>query len=61
MFSRNGSQFVLILSQDQGEDAGAFRHIVLFNTEENSEEQALTKGKFVVTEIVGWHHEKNLM
>lgn len=61
IFSKNGSQFVLILSQDQGEDAGGFRHVVLYNNEENSEAQALTKGTFVVTEIVGWNHEDNIM
>lgn len=61
VFSKNGSQLVLILSQDQGGDAGGFRHVVLYNNGENSEAQALTKGKFVVTEITGWNHEDNLM
>lgn len=61
VFSKNGSEFVLILSQDQGGDVGAFRHIVLYSREENSLGQALTKGKFVVNEILGWNHQENEM
>lgn len=60
-FSKNGSQLALILSQEQGSEAGAFRHIVLYNTDENANGQAITSGKFVVTEIVGWNHEDDLM
>lgn len=53
---------VLILSQDQdGTDEG-FRHIVMFDTTTvNAPRQALTQGKFVVTSILGWNHENNLM
>ncbi|XP_057672414.1 venom dipeptidyl peptidase 4 isoform X1 [Diorhabda carinulata] len=61
IFSKDGSKLILILSQDQGENAGGYRHIVLFNRTENAEGQPLTLGKFVVTTIVGWNHENNLI
>lgn len=61
IFSSDGSKFVLILSQDQGGADGSYRHIVLFNREENAQGQALTKGTFVVTEILSWNEEDNLM
>nr|XP_022918753.1 venom dipeptidyl peptidase 4 isoform X1 [Onthophagus taurus] len=53
-FSLDGSQLILILSQDQGNNAGGYRHIVKLNRQENSELEALTHGKFVVTEILKW-------
>ncbi|KAG5896521.1 hypothetical protein JTB14_020494 [Gonioctena quinquepunctata] len=60
IFSKDGSKFVLILSQDQGGNSG-YRHIVMFNTIENAQEMPLTKGKFVVTSILAWEHENNLI
>ncbi|XP_018579789.1 venom dipeptidyl peptidase 4 isoform X2 [Anoplophora glabripennis] len=60
-FSSDGSKLILILSQDQGGDSGSYRHIVLFNREENAEEQPLTAGTFVVTEILSWNQEDNLI
>ncbi|CAH1108966.1 unnamed protein product [Psylliodes chrysocephalus] len=62
IFSKDGSKMVLILSQDQdGTDEG-FRHIVMFDTTTvNAPQQALTQGKFVVTSILGWNHENNLI
>ncbi|KAJ8970898.1 hypothetical protein NQ317_009050, partial [Molorchus minor] len=61
IFSSDGSKFVLILSQDQGNSLGSYRHIVLYNTEENSEGEALTSGTFVVTEILAWNHDDDLI
>ncbi|KAJ8921034.1 hypothetical protein NQ315_015830 [Exocentrus adspersus] len=61
VFSGDGSKFVLILSQDQGGDTGSYRHLVLFNREEDAQDQALTQGAFVVTEILAWNHQDNLI
>lgn len=60
-FSSDGSKLILILSQDQGGDSGSYRHIVLFNREEDAQEQPLTEGTFVVTEILAWNQEDNLI
>lgn len=61
-FSADGSQLILILSQPQDGNLGSFRHVTLLNThEEQSTPQAITKGAFVVTEIVTWDVKSNLM
>ncbi|KAL3280819.1 hypothetical protein HHI36_004050 [Cryptolaemus montrouzieri] len=60
-FNKNGSQYILIFSQDQGGDAGGYRHIMLLNTTQNAKETPLTKGKFVVTEILDWNEEDDLV
>lgn len=49
----------MALSVDQGNDQGSYRHVVKIPRQENSIKQALTKGNFVVTELLGWHHESN--
>ena len=61
MFSGDGSKMLLILSQDQGNDAGGYRHIVQLVNQKDATPQAITKGKFVVTEILGWDETRNLM
>ncbi|KAJ8960910.1 hypothetical protein NQ318_020209 [Aromia moschata] len=61
IFSSDGSKLVLILSQDQGDSSGGYKHIVLLNREEGASEQALTKGTFVVTEILAWNHAEDLI
>lgn len=62
IFSEDGSQLVLILSQEQDGNLGGYRHVTLLNThEEQTESTALTKGAFVVTEILTWDHQNNLM
>lgn len=60
-FNQNGSQYIIILSHDQGGDAGAFRHVMMFNTTENAKGVPLTTGKFVVTEILGWDETDDLV
>lgn len=57
VFSKDGSQLLLILSHDQGGDAGSYRHITRYNVAANSAGVALTSGKFVVTEILGWNDD----
>ncbi|RZC37564.1 C05D11.1-like, partial [Asbolus verrucosus] len=59
LFSKNGSHLVLILSQDQDNDLGSYRHIVMMSRQANSLKQALTKGTFVVTQILGWNHDRD--
>ncbi|CAG9840528.1 unnamed protein product [Diabrotica balteata] len=61
IFSKNGESFVIVLSQDQGKNSGGYRHIFLYPITENAEPQVLTSGKFVVTSIVGWNYEKDLI
>ncbi|XP_072401301.1 venom dipeptidyl peptidase 4 [Diabrotica undecimpunctata] len=61
VFSKNGDSFVIILSQDQRNNSGGYRHIFLYPITENAEAQVLTSGKFVVTGIVGWNYEKDLI
>lgn len=61
IFSEDGSELILILSQDQGDDAGSYRHIALLKREQDSEIKPLTKGKFVVTEILGWDKKNKLV
>lgn len=60
-FSKDGSRFLLILSQDQGNSAGSYRHITITNREQDGATRALTKGKFVVTEILAWNENTNLV
>ncbi|GJQ80872.1 hypothetical protein Trydic_g14131 [Trypoxylus dichotomus] len=54
IFSNDGTQLLLILSQSQGNEAGSYRHIARLNRVQDSPVIALTSGKFVVTEILGW-------
>ncbi|KAI7815507.1 DPP4, partial [Rhyzopertha dominica] len=61
LFSSDGSKFAIILSQDQGNGAGSYRHLTLVDTEENGAVTALTNGKFVVTEIVSWDNTQNVI
>lgn len=60
-FNRNGSEYVIILSNDQGGDVGGFRHVMLFNTSKNARGEPLTSGKFVVTEILDWDEDDDLV
>jgi len=60
-FNSNGTQYIIIISNDQGGDAGGFRHVMLFNTSKDAKGEPLTKGKFVVTEILDWNEEDDLV
>lgn len=60
-FSKDGSRFLLILSQDQGNSAGSYRHLTITNREEDGTTRALTRGKFVVTEILAWNEDSSLV
>lgn len=61
IFDKTGMEMVLILSQPQ-KDGGAYRHVTLLNrTPNNVSMLPLTSGKFVVTEILSWDHDKNLV
>lgn len=61
IFSADGSKFLLILSQDQGNSLGSYRHLCLVNREASGTITALTKGTFVVTEILAWDENNDLM
>ncbi|KAK9869862.1 hypothetical protein WA026_003587 [Henosepilachna vigintioctopunctata] len=60
-FNKNGSQYIIIISHDQGRDIGKYRHIMLMNTSVNARVDPLTKGKFVVTKILGWDEVDDLV
>lgn len=60
-FSKDGSKFLLILPQNQGNSAGSYRHLTITNREEDGTTRALTSGKFVVTEILAWKEDSNLV
>ncbi|XP_030751090.1 venom dipeptidyl peptidase 4 isoform X2 [Sitophilus oryzae] len=57
--SQDGNQLALLLSKTEGSDA--YRHLALLNTAENSNEQFLTNGTYVVSEVLGWNHNNNLI
>ncbi|XP_015595104.1 venom dipeptidyl peptidase 4, partial [Cephus cinctus] len=59
-FSKDGTAFLLILPQSQGED-GDWRHLVLVTnaTSGSPSTIALTSGTFVVTEIISWDEDSN--
>lgn len=60
-FNKKGTEFIIIISQDQGGNAGGYRHIALFNLTKNAVAKPLTKGKFVVTEILDWNEVDNII
>ncbi|XP_044742595.1 venom dipeptidyl peptidase 4 isoform X2 [Chrysoperla carnea] len=61
IISTDGSKFLLILSQDQGNNTGGFSHITLFDRKQNAKQQVLTQGKFVVTEILKWDEKEEII
>jgi len=60
-FSKDGSKFIALLSQDQGNGKGAFKHITLLNVEADSKEVALTHGDYDVQEILAWDEKNELI
>lgn len=60
LFSKDGTAFLLILPQSQG-DKGGWRHLVLVLNATTSSPAtiALTSGTFVVTDIVSWDEENS--
>ncbi|KAK4880204.1 hypothetical protein RN001_008350 [Aquatica leii] len=60
-FSKDGSKFVIIESQDQGNGEGFYRHLTLYDRVANSRGKPLTSGLFVVTEILEWDNTNNLI
>lgn len=60
LFSRDGTAFLLILPQKQG-NRGDWRHAVLVTnaTDSTPKVTALTSGLFVVTEIVAWDEDNH--
>lgn len=59
IFNKNGSQFVIITSQQQ-DGAGGYHHITMISTTSNTSE-AITSGKYVVQDILKWDAETNLI
>ncbi|XP_065087728.1 venom dipeptidyl peptidase 4 isoform X2 [Ochlerotatus camptorhynchus] len=59
VFNKDGSQFVIISSQNQT-DAGGYHHITMISTQTRST-MAFTSGKYVVQEILMWEPETNLI
>lgn len=60
LYSKDGTAFVLILPQKQG-NRGDWRHAVLVTdaTTNHPIVTALTSGLFVVTEIVAWDEDNH--
>ncbi|XP_023289115.1 venom dipeptidyl peptidase 4 [Orussus abietinus] len=60
LFSKDGTSFLLVLPQNQGE-TGDWRHLVLITnaTTPSPRTVPLTSGTFVVTEIVTWDQENS--
>ncbi|XP_039280619.1 venom dipeptidyl peptidase 4 isoform X1 [Nilaparvata lugens] len=55
LFSSDGKSMVFIYSSDQGDNAGAYRHLQLVDlTTTAAKPVPLTKGKFTVTELLAW-------
>ncbi|XP_018327764.1 venom dipeptidyl peptidase 4 isoform X2 [Agrilus planipennis] len=61
LFSDDGTKMAVILSQDQGNNLGGYRHITLFNVNQTSSANVITNGKFVVGEILSWDSNNNLI
>lgn len=61
MFDKDGKSFLIILSQNQTDKAGSYRHIVLFEREKNAKGIAITSGKFVVSDILNWDNKNDAM
>ncbi|KAK5646663.1 hypothetical protein RI129_005127 [Pyrocoelia pectoralis] len=60
-FSKDGSKFLIIQSQDQENGAGAYRHLTIYSTSSNNPGKPLTSGLYVVTEILEWDEENDLV
>ncbi|XP_046586430.1 venom dipeptidyl peptidase 4 isoform X1 [Neodiprion lecontei] len=62
IFSSDGTAFLLILPQDQG-DSGAWRHLTMITnaTSGSPVSTALTSGTHVVTEILSWDEDSSLV
>lgn len=52
---------ILILSQNQTNNTGGYRHVTLFARQEDAVAQPLTSGQFVVNDILGWDEAKDSM
>lgn len=61
LLNKNGTKLALILSQNQTDNAGSYRHITLFSRKEDAKLEPLTSGKFVVSEILKWDDDKGIM
>ncbi|KAJ3655173.1 hypothetical protein Zmor_014310 [Zophobas morio] len=59
IFSKDGSAMALILPVDQQNGLGAYRHVAMLSRTSNAPIEPLTKGAFVVTELLGWNHNHN--
>lgn len=58
--NKDGSKVAIIASQPQ-EGGDTFKHVTLVSTTATDTFEALTKGKFVVTEILKWDHTSDLI
>jgi dipeptidyl-peptidase-4 len=62
LFTKDGSKMAVIHPQRQDGEAGDYRHLTLVDlASPTSRPIALTKGKFVVTEILSWDEENHFM
>lgn len=61
IFSKDGSKMLVILSQNQGNNLGSYRHLTMLERKVDAEAQPLTSGRFVVTEILGWNENNDLV
>ncbi|XP_055593408.1 venom dipeptidyl peptidase 4 isoform X2 [Uranotaenia lowii] len=58
IFNKDGSQFVIISSQQQPGDAGGFNHVTMIGTTGKTS-VPITSGKYVVHEILKWDPDTN--
>lgn len=61
VISKSGTQMALLLSKNEGTTAGSYRHLALLDITEGASAEFLTNGIYVVTEVLGWNHDENLM
>lgn len=60
LFNAEGTQLAILASQAQ-DNAGGFRHLTMIPVIENGKQLALTDGKYVVTEMLKWNPESNII
>uniref|UniRef100_A0A336K9H3 Venom dipeptidyl peptidase 4 n=1 Tax=Culicoides sonorensis TaxID=179676 RepID=A0A336K9H3_CULSO len=59
LFNADGSAMAILASQPQENDGGPYRHVTMIPVEANGKQIPLTKGKFVVTELMKWNPDSN--
>ncbi|KAH1014109.1 hypothetical protein HUJ04_003003 [Dendroctonus ponderosae] len=61
IISKSGTQMALLLSKNEGTTTGSYRHLALLDITDGANAEFLTNGTYVVTEVLGWNHDENLI